>query len=258
MERTRFFAALKDRLGRPAVELAALEDILVRFSQLVAELRWIKEIDINPLFISAGQIVALDARVVLHDVSVSEDRLPRLAIRPYPQHYEASCALADGTPILLRSIRPEDEPLMVRFHATLSDQSVYFRYFTHLSLHQRTEHARLARICFIDYDREVALVAVHDDPSNGGTAIVGVGRLCKAHGKAEAEFAVVISDRWQKRGVGTVLLRKLVEVGREEKLTRIHGAILGDNLGMRRLCERVGFKVRQRSGETEFEATIAP
>jgi acetyltransferase len=252
MERTRIFAALKGRPDRPAIDLAQLEDIVVRFSQLVAELRWIKEIDINPLLVSSDQIIALDARIILHDTAANEASLPRLAIRPYPQHYAASSTLADGTPIVLRSIRPEDEPLMARFHETLSEESVYFRFFSHVSLKQRTDHARLARICFIDYDREVALVAVHDDP----TAIVGVGRLCKEHGKATAEFAVVVSDSWQRRGIGTMLLKKLVEIGREEHLGQLHGTILGGNVAMCRLCERLGFRVRQRGGETEFEATL--
>ena len=256
MEQTRIFAALKARPDRPSIDLAELEDVLVRFSQLVAELRWIKEIDVNPLFVSAGQIVALDARIILHDAGVSEASLPQLAVRPYPQHYATSCTLADGTPILLRSIRPEDEPLMVRFHEELSDQSVYFRYFTHLSLQERTQHARLARICFIDHDREIALIAVCNDPVTSGSGIVGVGRLCKAHGKAEAEFAVVVTDRWQKHGVGTKLLKKLVDIAREEGLGRIHGTILGSNLAMRRLCERVGFQIRQRPEEPDLEATL--
>ena len=88
--------------------------------------------------------------------------------------------------------------------------------------------------------------------------MIGVARLCKSHGENEAEFAVVVSDRWQRRGVGTLLLRKLVEISREEQVGRIRGTILGDNLGMRRLCERLGFKLRQRSGETEYEASITP
>ena len=258
MEQTRIFGAFDNKAGRPRVDLAALDDVLVRFSQLVAELPWIKEIDVNPLFVSTDEIVALDARVILHDPATPQAQLPRLAIRPYPLHYATPCTLADGAAILLRSLRPEDEPLMVKFHETLSDQSVYFRYFTHVSLEERTRHARLARLCFIDYDREVAVVAIRDDALTGATAIIGVGRLCKSHGKNEAEFAVVVSDRWQRRGVGTLLLQKLVEAGREERLGRIRGTILGDNHGMRRLCERVGFKLRLRPGETEYEATLSP
>ena len=256
MEQTRIFAALKGPRGRPNVDLAALEHVLVRFSQLVAEQRWIKEIDINPLFVTANEVLALDARMILHDAAIQEDNLPPLAIRPYPQHYATSCALADGTSVLVRAIRPEDEPMMVQFHGTLSDQSVYFRYFTALSIKQRTNHARLARLCFIDYDREVALVAVHDDRLSGQQRILGVGRLCKGHGRSDAEFAVVVSDPWQRRGLGMLLLRKLVEIGREERLGRLHGSILGDNVGMRALCERVGFRVRRTAGGPEFAATI--
>jgi acetyltransferase len=257
MEQTRIYSALKGVRGRPPIDLNALEQTLVRFSQIVAEQRWIKEIDVNPLFVSADQIVALDARVILQDPSLAEERLPTLAIRPYPSHYATACTLTDGTPIVLRSIRPEDEPMMVKFHETLSDQSVYYRYFSAMSLTQRTSHARLARLCFIDYDREVALVAVHDDTASGQPEVIGVGRLCKAHGKNEAEFAVVVSDRWQRRGLGTLLLRKLVEIGREEHLARIRGTVLTENHGMCRVCEHAGFKLRSRVGEPEIEATIA-
>jgi acetyltransferase len=234
--------------------LAALEDVIVRFSQLVAELRAIKEIDVNPLLVSPGEILALDARVILHDAAVTESQLPPLAIRPYPQHYGTVYTLADRTPILVRAIRPEDEPMMVRFHGTLSDESVYFRYFTHVTLEQRISHARLARLCFIDYDREIALVAVQAEPLGGVNAIIGVARLCKPHGAGDAEFAVVVSDGCQRRGVGTRLLRKLLEVAREEHVTRIRGVILHENHAMRRLCQRVGFDVHQRPDEADYEA----
>jgi acetyltransferase len=258
MEQTAIYAALKEHRGAAPIDLPALEHLLVRFSQLVAEQHWIKEIDVNPLFVSAHQIVALDARIILHGASVTEDELPTLAIRPYPQQYTSSCKLADGTSVLIRAIRPEDEPMMVRFHATLSDQSVYYRYFTPLSLKQRTGHARLARLCFIDYDREVALVALHDDPHTGQSEILGVGRLCKAHGNREAEFAIIVADRWQRLGLGALLLNKLVEIGREENLARITGTVLAENTSMRRLCERVGFTLQHRGSEQEFEAVIVP
>lgn len=258
MEQTRVFAALAGERAQAAVDIAALENVLVRFSQLVAEQRWIKEIDVNPLYVSPTEIRALDARIILHDAGVTEEQLPALAIRPYPQHYATSSTLADGTTVRLRPIRPEDEPLLAKFHETLSDQSVYYRYFTPLSLQQRTKHARLARLCFIDYDRELALVAMHEDPATRAPEIVGVARLCKLHGKNEAEFAVVISDAWQRRGLGTLLLGRLVAVGREEHVARIGGTVLAENHGMRRVCERVGFKLRRAPGAQELEATIEP
>lgn len=254
MEQTRIFAALQPKPDGPALDLGALEDVVVRFSQLVAEVRAIKEIDVNPLLLSDRELVALDARIILHDANVPEAQLPRLAIRPYPEHYAKAYTLPDHTPILVRSIRPEDEPMLVRFHGTLSDESVYFRYFTHLALEQRVGHARLARLCFIDYDREVALVAVHADPGSGASAVIGVARLCKAHGRGDAEFAVVVADRWQRRGVGTLLLRRLLEVAREENVARVRGIILRENHAMRRLCRRVGFDVRERVDEGDYEA----
>ncbi|HET7214302.1 MAG TPA: acetate--CoA ligase family protein, partial [Terriglobia bacterium] len=192
MEQTRIWTALKGVRGQKAADLAALERLMVRFSQLVIEQRRIREIDINPLLISADGMVALDARVVLHSSEVTEDRLPKLAIRPYPTQYSYKWKLKDGTPVVIRPIRPEDEPLMVKFHHTLSERSVYMRYFHMLSLSRRIEHDRLTRICFIDFDREMALVAVHRDPDTGNSEILGVGRLSKQHGINEAEFAVLI------------------------------------------------------------------
>lgn len=251
-------SAQEGSVGRSLLEnLYEFEGRVFPVNQLVAEQRRVKEIDVNPLFVAGKEIVALDTRMILHDARIPDAELPSPAIRPYPQHYTTPSRLKDGTPILLRAIRPEDEPLMVSFHETLSDQSVYYRYFTALSLKQRTTHARLARLCFIDYDREVAIVAVHDDRLSGASAIIGVGRLCKSRGGRDAEFAVVVSDRWQRRGVGTLLLQKLVEIGRAERLGGIRGTILGDNQGMRRLCERVGFKLRRPAGENEYEASFA-
>ena len=162
------------------MDLAALELLLVRFSQLVAEQPRIKEIDINPLLASPEGSVALDARVVLHDASLPDSALPRLAIRPYPIQYDSAIALRDGTSCRIRPIRPEDEPLMIRFHEKLSDQTVYMRYLEKLKLDQRIAHERLARVCFIDYNREMALVALC--PQGGTEEIVGVARLAKMHG----------------------------------------------------------------------------
>ncbi len=255
MEQTRVYRLRQRGPDTAPVDWAALEQVLVWFSQLVAEQNGIKEIDLNPLFILADHVVALDARIQLHEPELPAAQWPKLAIRPYPQHYATARTLTDGTPVVLRSIRPEDEPMMVRLHETLSEQSVYYRYFTAVSLEQRTRHARLARLCFIDYDREVALVAVHDNPRTGRSEILGVGRLCKAHGRNEAEFALVVSDSWQRRGLGTLLMGRLVEIGRAEGLTRLTGTILGENHAMRRVCERAGFRLQRPAGQADFVAT---
>ncbi len=254
---TRIARALSRAEGHPAVDRSALEQLVVRFSQFVAAHRWIKEVDVNPLLATADGFVALDARIILHDPDLDESQLPVPAIRPYPLQYVSTAALRDGRPVLVRPIRPEDEPLMVDFHATLSDRSVYYRYFAALSLRQRTSHARLARMCFVDYDREIALLAVLDDPASGQPVVAGVARLCRLPGRAEAEFAVVVSDPWQHQGIGTKLLQQLVEVGRAEGLKRIAGQVLAENGAMLRTCERVGFRLRHGGG-TECTAEIAP
>jgi acetyltransferase len=256
MERTRIFAALKGIRGRQPIDLPALEHLMVRFSQLVAEQRWIKEIDINPLLASPERLVALDARVVVHGPEVRQDDLPKLAIRPYPTQYISRWTLKDGTPITIRPIRPEDEPLMVKFHGTLSERSVYFRYFRFMKLDHRVAHDRLTRICFNDYDREMALVADRKDPQTGEHDILAVGRLIKLPGKNEAEFAIIISDSFHRHGLGSELLRRLLQIGRDEKLDRIVADILPDNVGMRRVAEQLGFRLRSRFGGSAIQAEI--
>ena len=241
MEGTRVHALLEGRAGRPAADLAALAQLLVDFSQLVIEQPWIREIDVNPVRVSPAGIVALDARMVLHAADIPGPHLPRPAIRPYPEIYVTTGRLRDRTPVVIRPIRPDDEPMMVDFHHSLSERSVWYRYFSQHPLEQRIAHRRLARMCFVDYDREIALVAVYTEPVTQEQGIIGVARLCKEHAQPEGEFAVVISDPWQGRGLGSLLLRELIEVGRAEQLHRITGTILADNVEMRRLCTRVGF-----------------
>jgi acetyltransferase len=160
MEETRIYHAAQGVRGRKPINLAALEQLVVRFSQLVVEQRWIKEIEINPLLVSSEQLLALDAAAVLHDPEASKEALPKLAIRPYPRQYVQPWKMKDGIEATIRPIRPEDEPLMVKFHETLSDRSIYYRYFHYMKLSQRIAHERLTRICFIDYDREVAQLSI--------------------------------------------------------------------------------------------------
>jgi acetyltransferase len=243
MERTRIFTALQGVRGRAAVDVPALEQLLVRFSQLVVAHPWIKEIDINPLIAAPGGLLALDARVLLHDLTTPEASLPAPAIRPYPIQYVWVWNLKNKKHVVIRPIRPEDEPLMVKFHQTLSEQSVYQRYFSFLKLSQRTAHERLTRICFNDYDREIALVAEYKESPTAATQILGVGRLSKLHGVNEGEFAILINDAWQGLGLGTELLKRVVQVGREEKLRRVFGHILPDNRVMSLVCQKAGFKV---------------
>jgi len=253
MEQTTIYRALQGVRGRRPVDLEALERLLVRFSELVAEQPAIKEVDINPLLASADGFLALDARVVLHDSTVKE--LPRLAICSYPRRYESSFVTTSGEEIKLRPIRPEDEALMVRFHKTLSERTVYFRYLQMLGLSARVAHERLTRICFIDYDREMALVAV-----NTAGEIVGVGRLRKNTSTTEAEFALVVTDTYQKQGLGTEVLQRLLAIARAEGVKCVTARIHGENVRMQALCRKLGFVLKREDGDTDLvaELTIEP
>jgi len=256
IEQTRIYAALQGVRGRAPVDLAALEHLLVRFSQLVAEQPWIREIDINPLLVSEEGQIALDARVLLYGPEVAADQLPRLAIRPYPIQYVSRRVLKDGQSVDIRPIRPEDEPLIVRFHEHLSDRSVRLRYFASLKLSQRISHERLIRVCFNDYDRELALVATTRDEKSRQQEIVAVARLSKFPGGDHAEFAVLVSDAWQSRGLGKTLLTTLLQVARDEKVRKLTADILPENTAMQQLCRSLGFTLDRNLEEGTVEARI--
>jgi acetyltransferase len=244
MEQTRIFSALKGVRGRTAVDITLLAQVLVRFSTMIVEQRRIKEVDINPLLASPEGVLALDARIVLYGREVSDDDLPRSAITPYPSQYIWRWKTKDGVEILFRPIRPEDEPMMVKFHGTLSDESIHLRYFHMEKLDTRVAHERLIRKCFIDYAQEMALVAERTVPETGHREILAVGRLSKSRIAKEAEVAVLVSDRYQEQGLGTELLRRLIEVARDQNLHEIVAHILLENLAMRALANRFGFKLR--------------
>ena len=243
VEQTKVYEALQGVRGRASVDLAALDDLLVRFSHLVVEQPWIKEIDINPLLASPERLLALDARVVLYGPEVRRDELPRLAIRPYPIQYVKPWKLKDGTPVTIRPIRPEDEPLLIKLHQALSERSVYLRYFQPLKLSQRTAHERLTRICFIDYDREMALV-IERKREDGSPEIIAIGRLSKLRGRNDGELAVLVDDRFQHQGMGTELYRRLIAIAQEEKLEVVNSTILSENREMLAICEKLGFTLK--------------
>ena len=255
MEQTKIFSALQGVRGRKPVNLVALEGLLVRFSQLVMEQPWIREIDINPLLATPEHLLALDARIVVHDSTVQPEQLPRPSIRPYPAQYVHEWHLKDGTPVTIRPIRPEDEPLMVQFHTTLSERSVYLRYFCSLSLSTRVEHERLVRICFGSYDRGFALVADRKNPETGQHEVLGVGRFSAIH-RTEAEAAVLVSDRWHGLGLGTELLASVARVAREEKFQKLSGEILRDNLATQAIFKKVGFRLSAMDDPSSVSALL--
>jgi acetyltransferase len=178
------------------------------------------------------------------------------AIRPYPLQYVSPWIMKDGTQVTIRPIRPEDEPLMVKFHGTLSDRTVYLRYFSSISLARRTAHERLVRICFSDYEREIVLVADYKNLQTGEQHILGVGRLNKLQANKEAEVAVLVSDQYQHLGLGTELLRRLVQVARDEKLSRLVAEMLRDNLAVQTIFRRLAFRLRLLGDPSSVQAVL--
>jgi acetyltransferase len=145
---------------------------------------------------------------------------------------------------------------MIQFHKTLSEQSLYFRYFHLMSLSSRIAHERLTRLCFIDYDREMALVVESENPETLEKEILGVGRLTKQHGINEGEFALLVSDAYQHQGLGTTLLEKLVQIGRNEKLAAIKAEMLRENQAMQRVSEKVGFQLHRTPSVVHAEIRL--
>ncbi len=245
IERTRIAEALHGVRGRRPIDLDVLAGLLVRFSELVAEQPRIAEIDINPLLASPERILALDARVVLHPATIADADLPRLAIRPYPYDYARDYTTSDGVPFNVRPIRPEDEPAVARFHEALSNETVQARYGSSLALAERTAHERLTRICFVDYDREIVLVAQVGTPT--GPVIAGIARLSRILA-ADRRLTIVVADAWQRRGIGAQLIRSAVAVGRKERVRRVIAELPAGNERLRELLAEHGFTFKERDG----------
>jgi acetyltransferase len=241
MQKTKIYEALLGVRGRKPIPLSILEGVLMNFSKMVVENRSIKECDINPLLASEEEIVALDARIVLHPREISIDQLPPLAIRPYPLQYMLPITLKDGIGVILRPIRPEDEPLVVAFHQELSENSVRQRYFEFISLNERVTHERLVKICFNDYDREWAIIAEMD--TENGKKMIGIGRLTRIPGTSSAQIKMIITDAYHHLGLGTQLVKHLLDIAKQENIAFVEARILSENIGMIKICSRLGFEI---------------
>jgi acetyltransferase len=255
MERTKIYTALKGVRGRDPVDLAGLERLLVRFAELITEQHWIKELDINPLIASPEKLLALDARVVLYDKDTKEEDLPKLAIRPYPIQYVGTWTTKGNTNVTIRPLMPEDEALLVKFHQVLSDRTVYLRYLQPIMLQERVMHERLARICHTDYDREIALVGECVD-EQGEQNIMGIVRLSKLHGTNEARLSILIGDPYQGIGLGSELIRRAIEIARQERLSRLSAILTADNQVMQHIFEKLGFSMEPLEDEKLVAATL--
>jgi len=199
--------------------------------------------DINPLIASPDGLLALDARVLIHEGN-DKAALPKLAIRPYPNKYVSQWTMRDGTIVVIRPIKAEDEILGQAFHASLSDRTVYMRYLSPMLLNARIAHERLARVTHNDYDREIALVVEGDE--DGKRAIFGIARLSKMRGTdEEGRMTMLIADLYQGKGLGKELVTRIIKIGRDEKIKRITSMIARENEPMKKLCQSMGFTLTE-------------
>jgi len=229
---------------KPPVDLRLLEETLVKFSNLIIDFPEITEIEINPLIMTGNTAIALDARIILDKEAVRKGvgEYSHLIISPYPTRYVQPWRCRDGRIVLLRPIKPEDEPLERELIAGLSKESMRFRFF---HLIKDITHEMLTRFCNIDYEREMAIIAEYT--SNGKRRNVGVGRLMIEPGAETGEFAVLVADDFQGSGLGLKLTDILIGVAHEKKLKSIYGIALSDNTKMLRLAKKLDFKAQTYS-----------
>jgi len=254
MEQTRIYELLLSgyRNRKPA-NLALLEEILIRFSRMIIDFPQIKEADINPIVIDDKDAVALDARIIIDRECFFKKIKPyeHLAIRPYPTKYIKKCTIKDGRKILLRPVKPEDEPLINDLFNTFSEETMRFRFFHVI---KNISHEMLASYCNIDYSREMTIVAERSE--NNSKRILGMARLVVEPDGEKGEIAIVVGDPWQNLGLGTRLLDHIVDVGRDMGLKSIFGEILVENTRMIHLCYKKGFKI-ERLDEESYLASLS-
>ncbi len=254
IERTKIFTALQGFRGKKPVDIKKLEQILVLFSQLVIEQPFIKEIDINPLLVNENQLISLDGRVLLYPPNTKLEDIPTSAIRPYPIQYIRHHTLKNGDEFTIRPIRPEDEPKIVNFCTELSEQTVYFRFFHSISRQSLISHERLARICFIDYDQEIALVACDEKED-----IKAIARLSRVHGKLDSgEIGLLVKDNYQKQGLGTLLMKSMINIAQKEGMSYLMADMLIKNHAMQNLCRQLGFELEAQENIVKAVYHINP
>jgi acetyltransferase len=255
LESLKSWPLLNGYRGKPAMNVDRLVEALIRLSYLVADNPEIRELDVNPLFVTPEDAIALDARVVIDRAVAGRDVRPysHLAIRPYPEEFVRRDTLADGRPVTLRPIRPEDEPLWFDLIAHCSPESLHarFRY-----LFKQPTHDMAARYCFLDYDRELAMMA--EIEHEGKRRFIGVGRLVADPNHETAEFALLVADAWQNCGLGLKLTDHCLEIARVWGIRRMIAETSLDNARMISIFEQRGFRIDRnlRDGAVVVERNL--
>lgn len=244
---TRAARFLKQFRNLPQSDITALTDVLQRVSEIACELPEVCELDINPLLIDEDGVIAVDARIMIAPPVTSTAHYGHMAIHPYPPELETTWQLPDGTDVLVRPIRPEDAEIEQDFVKNLSAESKYFRFMQ--SMEELTP-MMLARFTQIDYDREMALVAVVNE-HRPDASILGVVRYVSNPDRQSCEFALTVADDWQKKGIGRQLMQRLMMVARDRGIEIMEGEVLSANSKMLRLCERLGFRTVRQAEEPD-------
>jgi len=245
MEETKVYQLLKGYRNVPPANIRLLEEIMVRFSQMLVDFPQLKEVDINPLFIDEKEAFALDARVVIDKKRVFAKLKPHehLVISPYPKKYETLWKLRDGRTVILRPIKPEDEPLWLEMFRNFSEESIRYRFFEVI---KDTPHEVRVRYCNIDYDREIGIVAELNE--GGIRKILGVVRLVIEPDGKTGEVAIIVADPWQGLGLGTKMMDYMIEVCKDKGLETIYGVMLPDNYRAINLMKKMGFNIKYEEG----------
>ncbi len=238
MEETKVYKILNGYRNRLPANLELLEEILIRLSQLVSDFPEIEEMDINPFFVKENTVCAVDARIILKRSTVKAPM--HLVISPYPNRYESYVTCKSGEKLFVRPIRPEDAGLLTDLFSHLSPQTIYLRFFSPL---KRLPHQMLARFTQIDYDREIALVALNE--THGVENMVGVARVTASVDPQKAEFAILLEDNWQGKGIGAGLLKQCLDISRERGVEKVCGMVLAENTHMLALGKKLGFKMKR-------------
>lgn len=249
IEKTRVARMLQGYRNLPPANLDLLGEILVRVSQLVTDFPEIVELDINPLSVISGRFVGVDARMVVRPAAVPAPR--HLIIAPYPNQYEIDWMMRDGTPLLLRPMKPEDEPLVSDFLSKCSEETIYFRYFR---LIKKWTHEMLIRFTQNDYDREMGLMAIGRPP--GPEVMVGVCRLVIEANRETAEFAIIVADQWQGKGLGPKLMEEVIAIARERGVNLLWGEVLATNQPMLEMVKRLGFSLTRQTESQTFRVEM--
>lgn len=249
MENTRVYKLLRGYRNRPAANLVLLEEILIRLSQLVTDFPEIHELDINPMILQGDRAFAVDARVLITSSEVPSPM--HLVISPYPNQHEYRTTTGEGVDIFVRPIKPEDAPLLVDLFDSLSPRSIYYRFMSPI---KSLSHKMLARFTQIDYDREIALVAIQE--TDGTERMLGVARVMTAPGEEESEFAILVGDVWQGKGIGAELLQRCLDISKEQGIRKVKGFVLAENRNMLALGRKIGFKMERIPGAAEYELSL--